>query len=71
MFIHDALNELILCGETEITATDIRIVIGRLGRRKPQNVTGYQEQFQVFQLQNPITWMYNIHSIQDYGENDK
>ena len=48
MFIHDALNELLTCGETEIAAANMRIAIGRLS--KPVNtkgMTGYSKQFQV------------------------
>ena len=51
MFIHDALVELILCNETEISATDIRVIIGRLRRLAPTgNVTGYEAQFEVRKL---------------------
>ena len=31
MFIHNALDELITCGETEIAAANMRIAITRLG----------------------------------------
>ena len=45
-FIHDALNELILCGDTEITAANMRIAINRLNRTK-DGETGYSKQFNV------------------------
>ena len=45
-FIHDALNELILCGDTEITAPNLRIVISRLNKTK-DGETGYSKQFNV------------------------
>ena len=48
MFIHDALNELLTCGETEIAAANMRIAIGRLSRPvNTQDMTGFSEQFQV------------------------
>ena len=47
-FIHNALNELIRCGETEIGAANMRIVIGRLGRIVPlKSITGFQHHFEV------------------------
>ena len=46
MFIHDALKELIVCGETEIMAPNLRIVARRLGRAK-DGVSGFQQQFEV------------------------
>ena len=48
-FIHDALNELILCGDTEITAPNLRIVINRLNKTK-DGETGYSKQFNVQKL---------------------
>ena len=45
-FIHDALNELILCGDTEITASNLRIAINRLSKIK-DGETGYSKQFNV------------------------
>ena len=47
-FIHDALDELITCGETEMAATDLRIRINKLYRSTgPGGMTGFQQQFQV------------------------
>ena len=48
-FIHDALNELILCGDTEITAPNMRIVISRLNKTK-DGESGYNKQFNVQNL---------------------
>ena len=50
MFIHDALSELVVCGETEVTAADLRIVMNQLKRQavgETTDITGYQKQFQV------------------------
>ena len=47
-FIHDALNELIVCGDSEITAPNLRIVISRLSKTK-DGETGYSKQFSVSQ----------------------
>lgn len=49
MFIHDALSELLVCGETEVPVADLRIKINQLSR-KTEAITGYQKQFQVFGL---------------------
>ena len=48
MFIHDSLSELVVCGETEIAAADVRIVMSQMKRRVAgDNITGFQKQFQV------------------------
>ena len=48
MFIHDALSELVVCGETEMAAADLRIKMNQLKRQKmADGTTGYQKQFQV------------------------
>ena len=48
MFIHDALNEWIVCGDTEISAANLRITIGRLGREvSSEGLTGFKNQFEV------------------------
>ena len=46
MFVHDVLKELIMCGDTEILAPNLRIVINKLGRTK-RGITGFEQQFQV------------------------
>ena len=47
MFIHDALSELVVCGETEMAAADLRIKMNQLKRQMADGTTGYQKQFQV------------------------
>ena len=49
VFIHDSLSELVVCGETEIVAADIRIKMNHLRRRVvgDMTTTGFQKQFQV------------------------
>ena len=47
MFIHDALSELVVCGETEMAAADLRIRMSKLKRQMADGTTGYQKQFQV------------------------
>ena len=45
-FIHDVLNELILCGDTEILAPDLRRVINQL-KDITDGQTGFCKQFAV------------------------
>ena len=47
VFIHDALDEFLKCGDTEVAATNVRIAIGRLGRQGPSGLTGFEQQFLV------------------------
>ena len=48
IFIRDALDELITCGETDIPATGLRVKMNRLRKTIPGKViTGFAEQFQV------------------------
>ena len=48
VFIHDTLNEIIACGETELSAANIRIAIGKLSRNFDlNNTTGFQAQYEV------------------------
>ena len=48
-FIHDALNELIMCGETEIAATNLKTTINHLSTRiEGKEITGFEHQFQVW-----------------------
>ncbi len=52
MFIHNAMDELLTCGDTEIAAANIRIVIGRLSRpaKEGSEMTGFQKQYEVRSL---------------------
>ena len=49
MFIHDSLSELVVCGETDIVAADIRIIINQMMRQVAGDMetTGFQKEFQV------------------------
>jgi len=48
VFIHDALCELIICGDTEIAAPNLRIAINRLHKQaEGKVVSGFEHQFQV------------------------
>ena len=48
IFIHDALDELITCGETDISAAGLRVKVNRLRKTIPgKGITGFAEQFQV------------------------
>ena len=50
MFIHDALSELVVCGETDILAANIRININHMKEYATgEAVTGFQKQFQVME----------------------
>ena len=54
IFIHDALREFILCGQTEIPAADIRNIIGKLNMQKDpcSASSGFDHQFQVLRSSN-------------------
>ena len=48
IFIHDALDELITCGETDIKAAGLRVKVNRLRKTIPgKGITGFAKQFQV------------------------
>ena len=48
MFIHDALCELIVCGDTEIAAPSLRMTINHLHKQaEGKMVSGFEHQFQV------------------------
>ncbi len=49
MFIHNALLELLTCGDTEVAAANMRIAIGRLSRpiEERSEITGFQKQYEV------------------------
>ena len=47
-FIHHALSELVVCGETEVAASSLRESIDRLHVQEDDNeTTGFQKHFQV------------------------
>ena len=48
MFIHDALEELITCGETDISAGNLRVKVNKLHKIVPGKATsGFEDQFKV------------------------
>ena len=48
MFIHDALNEFITCGETDIAAENLQLAINKLSRPADgKEISGFQNQFEV------------------------
>ena len=48
MFIHDAVLESIVCGNTQIPARDFRTTFDALKQTKPDmNESGFQTQFSV------------------------
>ena len=50
VFVHDSLSELVMCGETEVGATNFRIKMNTLRKPiagDPSGATGFQRQFEV------------------------
>ena len=48
IFVHDALDEIINCGETAFNAQNMGLKMKRLLKISPQtNKTGFHEQFEV------------------------
>jgi len=48
VFIHDALDELITCGETDIPAAGLRVKVNHLKKTIPgSGITGFARQFKV------------------------
>ena len=48
VFIHDALEELITCGETDISAGNMRMKMNRLHKIVPgKAISGFEDQFKV------------------------
>ncbi len=52
VFIHNALDKLVTCGDTEIAAVNMRITIGKLSRTVEgrENISGFQKQFEVCRI---------------------
>ena len=49
MFLHDALDETITCGETDIPGFNLRVRVNRMNKIVPgKNTPGFQEQYQVY-----------------------
>ena len=54
VFIHDSLSELVVCGETDMVAGNLRIKMIQLQKPvpgDPSGLIGFQKQFQVSQEQ--------------------
>ena len=47
VFIHDSLSELVVCGETDVAAGNIRIRMMQLQKPVPGGLIGFQKQFEV------------------------
>ena len=57
VFIHDSLSELVMCGETEVVAGDLRMKIMSLQNPvtgDTSGLTGFEKQFQV------LTYWYEV-----------
>ena len=51
VFIHDTLNELIICGETEIAAANLRTAIDYLSTQiESKGMSRFEHQFQVWTI---------------------
>ena len=46
-FIHCGLSELVVCGETEVAAANLRITLKNLKKKGGDGLTGFQRQMQV------------------------
>ena len=46
-FIHLGLSELVVCGETEVAATNFRIAINILKKVNEDGMTGFEKQLKV------------------------
>ena len=48
VFIHDALEELITCGDTSFSVQNMRVKVNKMSKADPETeITGYQKEFQV------------------------
>ena len=47
MFIFDALNEYIICGETEIQASNLEQAFEKLSKVSEDGKTGFEQQYEV------------------------
>ena len=56
-FIHCGLSELVVCGETEVAAANLRIDVNNLKKMGEDGMTGFQKQMKVWQFMR--LWVYN------------
>ena len=47
VFIHDALNDFLTCGDTSILAHELRRTISTMSQTDVDGETGFQKQFEV------------------------
>ena len=60
IFIHDAVLEAVTCGDTQITARDLREAIQQLDQRDPlTHTTGFENQFKA-SVTLQITFVHNM-----------
>ena len=66
IFIHNALDELLTCGDTEVAAANMRIVIGKLCRpaEEGSSISGFQKQYEVSTPQSLV----DHHSFSGSGQ---
>ena len=58
MFLHDAILESVTCGDTQVTAADLRMMIKKYERVDPlTGLTGFQSQFQVSHTFKLCNWV--------------
>ena len=56
VFIHDAVLESVTCGDTQISAVNLRVEIKKLNEfDSKSSKTGYENQFKVWQHSKPHT----------------
>ncbi|CAI8037624.1 Phosphatidylinositol phosphatase PTPRQ [Geodia barretti] len=58
-FIHCGLSELVVCGETEVAAANLRIALKNLKKKGPDGLTGFQRQMQIIEevsSHHPVTF---------------
>ena len=52
VFVHDALDELISCGETDIHVLNLKVKLGSMHKIIPsRGITGFHDQYQVRKCQ--------------------
>ena len=48
VFIHDALEELITCGDTAVSSSNLRVKMGKMHKIIPEKaISGFSDQFKV------------------------
>ena len=66
IFIHDAILEAVTCGDTQISASNLRRSIQKLSHRHPEtNFTGFESQFKAYIIQLSAVTITMLHCIID------